>query len=262
MKRALGTLAARTGHRCEQQPAVDERARHRPRVVEAPRQRHDSLQRDPAAGRLDRRRAAASRRDAQRPRGIGSGGGGHHLRRQRSRRAAARAARRALERPGAADLIRRAARGELMRVEVAEQYHPGPGQPLPGIAVLGRRVVEQAARRRQRLAGDAVEILQPDRDSSQHGRRPIALHAGRAQSLVRPRGGSQRIVVVDPHPGVDRARISLAAVPTVALTDPVQARRDELRRRGTLTCQQRRRLGDSESGQVTQDVTGRAQPGP
>ena len=79
-----------------------------------------------------------------------------------------------------------------------------------------RHVVEEAARRRDRLAGDAVQVLEPDRDPGQHRRRAVAPHAGRAQPLVRPGGGRDRVLLVDAHPGVDRAGIALVAVHAVA----------------------------------------------
>ena len=41
----------------------------------------------------------------------------------------------AVERPGVADLVGRAAGGELVRVQVAEQHHPRGSEPRPRVAV-------------------------------------------------------------------------------------------------------------------------------
>ena len=95
------TLARRLDarHRREQRLAVGDAPRHRPGMVERRRERHDAADRHEPARRLDRRRAAHGRRDAQRPRRVRARRGRRHPRGERGRRAAARPARRAVERP-------------------------------------------------------------------------------------------------------------------------------------------------------------------
>ena len=113
--------------------------------------------------------------------------------------AAARAARRALERPRVADLVGRPAAGELVRVQVAEQHHPLARSAAPRRRSRARDLVQHPARRGQRLPRDRVEVLQPDRDAAEERR-----VAGR-EPLVGALGSGARVLLVDPHPGVDRA---------------------------------------------------------
>ena len=157
--------------------------------------------RDEPARRLDRRRPALRRGDAQRAGGVGAGRRGHLPRGERGARAAARAARRALERPRVADLVGRPAAGELVRVQVAEQHHPLRAQPRPDVAVALGHLVQHAARRGQRLAGDRVEVLQPDRDRRRGAARRRAASRSSAAAAA-----AQRVLLVDAHPGVDRVR--------------------------------------------------------
>ena len=208
VERALGTPAVGAGHRVEQENAVGDRPRHRASVVEAPGERHDARERDEPPGRLDRRRAAARGGDPERARRVGAGRRGRHPRGERSRGAAARPAGRSPQVPRAADLVGRPADRELVRVQVAEQHHARGGQPGPGVAVLRRHLLEEPARRGHRLAGDAVEVLEPDRHARQRRGRPVPAHGGVAQALVRARGGLERVLLVDAHPGVDRARVA------------------------------------------------------
>ena len=91
---------------------------------------------------------------------------------------------RSREVPRAADLVGRPADRELVRVQVAEQHHARGGQLRPGVAVLRRHLLEAPARRGHRLAGDAVEVLEPDRHARQRRGRPVPAHGGVAQPLV------------------------------------------------------------------------------
>ena len=119
-------------------------------------------------GRLDRARPAARRRDPQRAAGVAAERRGCHPRRQRRRAPAARAAGDQAERVRVADLVGGAAGGELVRVRVAEQHHPLLAQPRPhGAVPAGDVALEHAARRGQRQASDAVQILDADRDAAQ-----------------------------------------------------------------------------------------------
>ena len=112
-----------TRHAREQQRAIGQRSRHRPRVVQALGERDDARGgHEPARG-LDRGCAAQRRRDPERSSGVGAGGGGHHRGGQGRAGAAARPARGAVERPRAAHLVGGAARGELVRVEVPDEHH-------------------------------------------------------------------------------------------------------------------------------------------
>ena len=81
-------------------------------------------------------------------------------------------------------------------------------------------------------------------------RTPAALRRSSARD-----GGRDRILLVDPDPRVDRLGIAFVAVDTVAVTDPRQAGRDELGRRGAALGEQRRRVDDSESSQVVHAST-------
>ena len=105
---------------------------------------------------------------------------------------------------------------------MAEQHHPVGGQPRPRVAVAIRHFLEHAARRGQRLAGDGVQVLQPDRDTTELG----CIACG--EPLVRGRRRSERILLVDTRPGVDRVGIAVVAVYAVPLPNPSEARLDEL----------------------------------
>src|SRR5262249_33771418 len=98
--RARGRIAGIVaGHALEQEGAVLNRARHRPRVVERPREGHDASAARPTIGRLDPRDATESRRPADRPARVGAGGAGDEPRGQRGPGAAARAAGNVVEVP-------------------------------------------------------------------------------------------------------------------------------------------------------------------
>ncbi len=140
-----------------------------------------------------------------------------------------------------------------MGVQVAEKHHAGGSKSLPDIAVLGWDVVEQAARGRDRLACDAEEILEPDRDSGEGWGRFLAARSG-AEALVGVGGRRDRVLLIDPHPRVDRRRISVVAVGSVALPDPLEVGRGELRRRHAPVRESRRRTHDPESGQLVHQV--------
>ena len=124
---------------------------------------------------------------------------------------------------------------------------PCGAQPRPDVAVAGRQLVQQRARRRQRLARDRVEILQADRDAPQRGGAP-GLRARARELLVGARGGRQRVLLVDPHPGVDRGGIALVAVRPVALADAFEAGFDELGGREPAVRDQRGGLDDAQVG--------------
>ena len=228
-------------------------------MVERRRERDDSAHRDEPARRLDRRRPALRRGDAQRAGRVGAGRRGHLPGRERRRRAAARAARRPLERPRVADLVGRPAAGELVRVQVAEQHHALGGEPRPDVAVALGHLVEHAARGGQRLAGDGVEILQPDRDPAERrARRP------RRAARRRVRRRRERVLLVDAHPGVDRVGIAVVAVRAVPLADPREAGLDELargERRGRRGPRPHRsRRGRPGSRRVVYTAGGQARP--
>ena len=160
--------------------------------------------RDSTAGRLDRRRPAQRRRDAQRAGGVGA-----RRRRHQARRRAQPPSRRSSRRPSA-----RATTG----------CRPGRSSRRPRTRACGggRAGSCPAARRRdqtsQSTAGcsssrlldavqgparDCVQILEPDRDAPE--RRRIG---DRGTRLVGPRRRGQRLLLVHAHPGIDRGRIA------------------------------------------------------
>ena len=121
-----------------------------------------------------------------------------------------------------------------------EQHHPLGGEPRPRVAVALGHVLEHAAGRGQRLAGDGVEVLQPDRDATELGR------IASGEPLVRGRGRSERVLLVDARPGVDRVGIAVVAVYAVPLADPGEARLDELARGERSRVEGDGRVLDSE----------------
>ncbi len=179
---------SRSRHPGEEQRAVLHRACHRACVVEARRERDDPAHRDGPARRLDRRGAAERRRDPQRAGGVGARRRGCHPRGERRARAAARPAGRAVERPRVPDLVGRAPGRELVRVQMTEQHHPLGLEPSPDVTGALRHLVEEPARRGQRLPGDGVDVLEPDRDAAE--RRRVAA----PEPLVRPGRGGERVV--------------------------------------------------------------------
>ena len=226
--------------RSEQRLAVGHRTSHRPGVVEGRRQGHDPAEREEPARGLDRRRPALRRRDAKRAGSVGPGRRGNLLRCEGGSRASARTARRALERPGVADLVGRPAAGELVRMEMAEQHHALGAESRPGVAVARGNLVEDPARRGQGLAGDGVEILQPDRDAAELGR------VARGEPLVGAIGRRLRVLLVDAYPRIDGRRIAVMAVVAVTLADPCEAGVDELARRERARPEHGRCLEHSE----------------
>ena len=127
---------------------------------------------------------------------------------------------------------------------------PGRSQAAPDVTILLRHVVEKAARRSHWLARDPVEVFEPQRDPRQRRSRAFASHPGLRKTLVGAGRYGHRLVLVDAHPGIDRRRISVVAVCTVALTDPGQACCDELGRGHAALREQSRRLAHAESGQL------------
>src|SRR5262249_40195680 len=63
-------------------------------------------------------------------------------------------------------------------------------------------------------------------------------------------GGSERVLLVHAHPGVDRRRVAVEAVLAVPLVDPGKTRRHELARRELPAPQGRRRVQDAQIGRV------------
>ena len=214
VQRALGAAAVGPGHRLEEQRAVRERAGHRAGMVEAPGERHDAGERDRPAGRLDRRGSAAGGGDAQRPGGVGP------RRRGRQVRAASAAAEPPLDPPAERSsahglptwsVVPPAANSCVWRWPRSTM--PAAERRLQTSQSSDGHVVQERARGGDGLAGNAVEVLEADRDAGQ--RRSRRRRAGRPTSrepLVRPRRRCERVLLVDAHPGVDRARIALVAV--------------------------------------------------
>ncbi len=146
---------------------------------------------------------------------------------ERRRGTAARPAGGTVEGPRVADLVGRAAGGELVRVQVAEQHHPCVREPFPRVGVARGNVVEYTARCGERLSRDGVKILHSDRNAAER-----AAASPRARALVGARGRGERVLLVHANPCVDRARVAVEAAPAVALADARKARLDELARRG------------------------------
>ena len=151
-----------------------------------------------------------------------------------------------VEVPRAADLVGRPADRELVRVQVAEQHHARGGQLGPGVAVLRRHLLEEPARGGHRLAGDAVEVLEPDRHARQRRGRPVTAHSGVAQALVGTRGGLERVLLVDAHPGVDRAWVAFVAADAVDFADPREKGCRHLAGREPASLELCRELHDAE----------------
>ena len=116
-----------------------------------------------------------------------------------------------------------------------------------------------SSRRLEAVSGfalDGVEILEADRDAAQARQRLGAVGARRVE-LPRP---LERLLLVDAHPGVDRARIALVAVRAVALADAREARARELRRGELPLREQRGGLDDAEVGGVHASARSSAAP--
>ena len=94
------------------------------------------------------------------------------------------------------------------------------------------------------LPGDGVEVLQPDRDPAELGR------AARREPLVGARRRLERVLLVDAHPGVDRARVAVVRVGSVPLADSREAGVDELARRERARPERGGRLEHSEIGGI------------
>ena len=231
-------------HPSEHELGVDDRPGHRPGMVERPRKRHDPPHRDETTRRLDRRRPALGRGDAQRAGGVRARGRWYLSRCERRARPSTGTAGGSLERPRVADLIGGAAAGELVCVHVAEQHHALGGEPGPDVAVAIGYFVEQGARGGQRLAGNGIEILETDRDPAEC--RGVAL----CESLVSACGGLERVFLVDADPGVDRLRVTFVAVRAVSLADAREARVDEFARRDRPLPECRGRILQAEVGRI------------
>ena len=121
---------------------------------------------------------------------------------------------------------------------------PSAREPRPGVAVALGDLVQHTARRGQRLPRDGVEVLQTDRDPAQRRRVPGS------EPLVGPPGSGERVLLVDPHPGVDRVRVAVVAVRPVPFADPRQARLGQFARRERPARQRLGGLADAEIGGI------------
>ena len=109
---------------------------------------------------------------------------------------------------------------------------------------------------------DRVEVLQPDRDTAERLGAPPA-----ASWLVRPGRGREGVLLVDPHPGVDRAGIAVVGVGCrpargSAPGDASTSSREEsvTARRASDARRLRGRLGRSPLDHLTSDVGTRTSP--
>jgi hypothetical protein len=84
---------------------------------------------------------------------------------------------------------------------VADEHRSGRLQPRPDVGVGLRAQRHRAARSGERLAGDRVEVLQPDRHATQRRRRRTL-----GQPRVGPRGGGDGVLLVQPDPRVHGIR--------------------------------------------------------
>ena len=122
---------------------------------------------------------------------------------------------------------------------------PAADEARPGVAVPVGNLVEHAARGGERLPGDGVEVLQPDRDPAERRvRRPPRAARRRAR---RPRGrpprrrGPRR----SPSPGRRRGEWAPSRSP-----DPGEARLHELARRERSAAQCLGGVHDAEVGRI------------
>ena len=175
-------LRARPGERGEQRLAVLQAARHRPGVVEGRRERHQAARRHQPSRRLDRRRAADGRRDAERASRVRAGGGRRHPRGERCGRPAARPAGRPVERPRIPDLIGASPAANSCVCRCPSRTMPAASSRSQGLARAIRHLVEQPARRRERLTRDRVEIHPTG--TPQRGGAPPAASCASARSAA------------------------------------------------------------------------------
>ena len=177
-ERRSGPAIARSSSR---QSAASGPSDRRDRVS---RQRDDPCERDETAGGLDRRRATTGGWDPKRAGGVGAGGSGNHACREggrRSRRSTPRASGRgptglptwSVVPPAANSWVWRWPRSTMPAAESRLQT----SQSSVGTSS------EQPARGSERLAGDAAEVLEPDRDAGQW--RSGAVASGRPASPSR-----------------------------------------------------------------------------
>jgi hypothetical protein len=127
---------------------------------------------------------------------------------------------------------------------MAEQDHPCGREARPGVAVPVGDLVENPARGGERLPGDGVEVLQPDRDPAEVG------CAACGQPLAGTRRPLERILLVDADPGVHRARVAIVRVGSVSLPDPGKARLHELARGERSASQCLAGVHDAEIGRI------------
>ena len=243
-QRRAPAAAVPRAHRLQRDRAVGQLARHRPRMVEAAAQREDAAQRQRSARRLDRRGPRQGRRDAQRARRVGTGGQRDQAGRQGRGGAAARAAGRTVQRPRVADLVGGAAGRALVRVQVADEHRAGSGEPRPDVAVGIGLQRNGAAGGGQRLAGDRVEVLEPDRDAAQR-----VGGLGGAKPRVGALGSSAGVLLVHAHERVYGIRAPVEAGRAVG-GDPGQVGVEQLGRRELTLAEQPRRLGDAQPRRV------------
>ena len=167
-------------------------------MVEARRQRHDPPEREQAARGLDGRRAALRGRDAEGTGRVRAGRRRHLARCERGARAAARATCRTLEGP-------RLPTWSVVPPQANSCVCRCPSRPCPRPRgsprrrSSGRGLVQDPARGGQGLPGDGVKVLQPDRDPTEVGASPAT------SPLVGACRRLERVLLVDPDPGVHRA---------------------------------------------------------
>ena len=94
------------------------------------------------------------------------------------------------------------------------------------------------------LPATREDVLEPDRDAAERAGTTCG------QPLVRPRGGGERVLLVDPHPGVHRRRVAVVTVRPVALANPVEARLRQLDRAELTPGERRGGLGDRQVGRA------------
>ena len=160
--------------------AIRDAARERPDVIVEFRQRHDAANAREPVRRLEPRDAAARGRETHRRGRVGAERGGAEARRDGGCRAARRAAGVVVEIPRIVHgpVVRdgrRAAVGELVHVELAEEHRARVAQLAHALGVLARDAVRvHRARRRRQNPGRVDVVLQRERNAVQ---RPAPLAA-------------------------------------------------------------------------------------
>ena len=174
----------RAAHRREQRLAVGHRPRHRPGVVEG--RASGTMPRRGTRPRVGlivdvphMRKGCAATRPCPSPSRPAACARRAPPPSRRSTRPPTR------ERPRVADLIGRAPAANSCVCRWPSRTMPLRGQPRPYVAVPGRHLVEDGARRRQRLAGDGVQVLEPDGDAAERRSSPVASRSSAREAPVR-----------------------------------------------------------------------------